>query len=64
MHSTKPSNNHEFWEKKLKSNNIRDKLVPRTLRGADWVVVRIWEHDLRENEKVANKIQKWINKTE
>jgi len=60
-HSTIPNNNREFWEKKLGENKTRDKEVNRELRKKGWVVVRIWEHELRE--KVAEKISKKLNES-
>jgi DNA mismatch endonuclease, patch repair protein len=62
-HSTSPKNNREFWEKKLGSNKNRDKLVNRELRKEGWGVIRIWEHELKEKEKVAEKISKRLNET-
>lgn len=45
-HSNMPTNNREFWQRKLAANTARDQLVTKTLRRAGWRVVRIWEHDL------------------
>ncbi len=45
-HSNVPANNRDFWERKLKANVTRDKLVNRTLRLRGWRVLRIWEHEL------------------
>lgn len=61
-HSTMPKNNSEFWEKKLGANKTRDKVVNRELRKEGWVVMRIWEHELREKDKVAKRIIKKLNK--
>jgi DNA mismatch endonuclease (patch repair protein) len=46
LHSTQPKNNADFWQKKLATNQARDRLVIRTLRAHGWKVLRIWEHDL------------------
>jgi len=61
-HSTMPKNNSEFWEKKLGANKARDKVVNRELRKEGWVVMRIWEHELREKNKVAKRIIRKLNK--
>jgi len=58
QHGTKPRNNAAFWRKKLAANQIRDRLVTRTLRQAGWRVLRIWEHELtkkHERRLVARK---------
>jgi DNA mismatch endonuclease (patch repair protein) len=59
-HSNLPRNNQEFWEKKLLGNKIRDRLVNRSLRKLGWSVVRVWEHELKDPEKVAAKIKRYL----
>jgi DNA mismatch endonuclease (patch repair protein) len=61
-HSNMPRNNQEFWAKKLQANKDRDKFVNRALRKLGWRVVRVWEHELREPEKVAAKLVKQLQK--
>ncbi|RME92823.1 MAG: very short patch repair endonuclease [Verrucomicrobia bacterium] len=51
QHCKQPSNNREFWAKKLEANKKRDRLVNRTLRSRGWKVVRIWEHELARNRE-------------
>ncbi len=64
-HSNLPANNREFWEKKLKGNKVRDRLVNRLLRKAGWRVVRIWEHDLTKRADVCvRRIQRALCLTE
>ncbi len=55
-HSNMPKNNQEFWAKKLGGNKTRDKFVNRELRKMGWVVVRVWEHELKNSERVAAKL--------
>ncbi len=57
-HSTQPANNRAFWRKKLQANRRRDRLVNWTLRAQDWKVLRIWEHELKEESKVI----RWIKR--
>jgi len=57
-HSNMPKNNRAFWEKKLGKNKDRDKFVNRELRKLGWVIVRVWEHELKDEEKVAGKIRR------
>src|SRR5262245_43803626 len=45
-HGTRPSLNALFWEKKLKRNTARDRLVNLTLRAQGWEVLRVWQHEL------------------
>ena len=55
-HYSVPANNAEFWRRKLEANRARDRLVTRTLRRAGWSVVRVWEHALREEARVAGRV--------
>lgn len=47
-HATKPKSNRAFWNHKLAANQKRDALVNRTLRSANWRVLRIWECALKK----------------
>jgi DNA mismatch endonuclease (patch repair protein) len=50
-HGTQPKGNRAFWKNKFARNIARDRLVNRTLRSANWRVLRIWQHELsRRNE--------------
>lgn len=57
VHATKPKNNAEFWEKKLGKNKERDQTVNDELVKRGWRVIRIWEHELRDDQAVANAIK-------
>ena len=37
----------DFWKKKLLRNRERDEEIDKTLRNLGWVVVRIWESDIK-----------------
>jgi len=49
QHSNLPATNARFWRKKLTANKRRDRFVNHSLRRQGWVVLRIWEHELRKN---------------
>jgi DNA mismatch endonuclease (patch repair protein) len=57
-HSNMPVNNRAFWVKKLTGNQLRDRLVTRTLRKDGWRVVRVWAHELRQPACVLARIRK------
>jgi len=46
--------------KKLGGNKTRDKLVNRELRKIVWKVIRVWEHELKNSERVAAKLVRAI----
>ncbi len=55
-HANMPKNNREFWDKKLQGNKDRDKYVSSMLRRSKWKVVRIWEHELSNSNRVVKRI--------
>lgn len=48
-HGSMPSSNIEYWEKKLQRNVKRDKIVNQYYEDLCWNILRIWEHDLKNN---------------
>ncbi len=44
-HGIQPRNNHEWWAAKLAGNVARDRDTDRRLRDADWLALRVWEHE-------------------
>lgn len=46
-----PLKNREYWNKKIKGNIKRDKLVNSQLKEAGWKVLRFWEHEINKNLK-------------
>ncbi|HGG59708.1 MAG TPA: very short patch repair endonuclease [Gammaproteobacteria bacterium] len=45
-----PKSNREFWVRKIQRSKARDRLVNKTLKSKGWVVVRIWQHQLKTSE--------------
>lgn len=57
-----PKSNKTYWNKKIKRNRQRDKKVNKELKKAGWKVVRIWEHDIKNNlTRNLNKILKVVS---
>lgn len=50
-HSKKPvaGPNAELWKNKMKQNRLRDERSSRLAAEAGWIVVRVWECDVRRN---------------
>jgi DNA mismatch endonuclease (patch repair protein) len=63
-HYNKPSNNAEFWEKKIRSNIDRDKKINQILCAQGWKIIRVWEHDIRNTfEMTIRKIIATLSKS-
>jgi DNA mismatch endonuclease (patch repair protein) len=54
----RPVNNRDFWDEKKIKNKKRDQKVNKTLKSLGWRVLRIWEHELKHDNKVAAKVVK------
>lgn len=48
-HASKPKTNVLFWEEKLDGNIERDKRVNRDLVDRGWKVLRLWEHEIKND---------------
>ncbi len=55
-----PKTNEEFWRNKIERNKERDRLVNQSLGEKGWLVVRIWQHELK-NDKWFIKLQEALN---
>lgn len=50
VHYKAPTTRREFWQKKLFVNRTRDEFVTAELQSLGWIVIRIWEHDLKTEQ--------------
>lgn len=49
IHGNTPKSNTDFWKDKLKRNKERDLEVSAYYNDKGWSVIRIWEHELKED---------------
>lgn len=51
----------DFWINKIGNNRKRDQKVNRILRKSGWVIMRVWEHQLKNDyEEVMRKLLKFL----
>lgn len=50
-----PNSNKDYWIEKIEKNVKRDKKINETLKSKGWKVIRIWEHEIKENLEGALK---------
>ncbi len=53
--NTKPKDNKEYWETKISKNIQRDKQVTEYLTNKGWLVIRLWECELKIGEILKEK---------
>jgi len=46
---------NNFWQEKIENNRRRDRKTTIYLRKNGWIVLRYWEHQLKENRKAILK---------
>src|SRR4030067_1532612 len=52
-----PKSNRCYWQSKNERNRQRDKAVNKQLKSMGWLVIRIWEYDVKKNiRKSVRKI--------
>lgn len=56
-HLRLPASNQDYWIKKIERNKRRDREVEETLSSEGWRVLRIWEHDLKDENTMAEKLE-------
>ena len=56
-----PKTNLDYWLPKFEANRARDKRVAGLLRRSGWTVLRIAQCDLRNPERVGNRIAVKLN---
>lgn len=52
--NTKPQDNKNYWENKIKKNIERDISVSNILESKGWKVLRIWECQLKDSDLLIN----------
>jgi DNA mismatch endonuclease, patch repair protein len=61
VHGNMPKSNKDYWEKKLERNIQRDIEVNQYYIDKGWNILRVWEHDLKENPiETTNFIENFI----
>ncbi|MBI2572227.1 very short patch repair endonuclease [Candidatus Woesearchaeota archaeon] len=50
-----PQTNKQFWRNKIKENIHRDRKQVQQIKKRGWIVIRIWEHQIKKNPVVAIK---------
>lgn len=61
-HFQQPETNVGFWEEKIQKNILRDNKVTQQLANEGWMVLRFWEHDIKDRlefcvDKVVRRLK-------
>ena len=57
----KPKSNQQFWIPKIERNMQRDHFVNQSLLAMGFVVMRFWEHEIKQNlDACVNQVKLYI----
>lgn len=64
IHFKRPKSNQEFWDKKFARNIERDLEVTAYYEEMDWNIIRVWEHEIRNDlETAVEHTMEFVNET-
>jgi DNA mismatch endonuclease, patch repair protein len=49
QHYKRPKSNQQYWDEKYRRNTARDQDVNEVYEYNKWHIMRVWEHDLKED---------------
>ena len=55
-HLRQPVDNRQYWKDKISRNIQRDRTMTKKLQRLGWIVLRLWEHDLQNADKVFSRL--------
>lgn len=55
-----PKTHRSYWKAKIERTIARDRAITRHLRRQGWAVLRFWESDLRDTERVTAKLMAYL----
>jgi DNA mismatch endonuclease, patch repair protein len=56
-HCRMPQDNRQYWQNKISRNAKRDRITTRLLRRRGWIVLRLWQHALRNPDLIARCVK-------
>lgn len=59
-HSSRPTSNRDFWNRKLDGNVLRDRANIAALERAGWSVLVIWECETKDVEAVSARMDAFL----
>ena len=60
-HGTMPQTNHEYWRAKFQMNIARDLRVNVSLADEGWQVIRIWEHEVLDDDLAEHAVSRVVS---
>lgn len=58
----RPHSRRAYWDAKAQNNRRRDARVRQTLRRRGWHVMRVWEHELKDESRLISRLAQMMKR--
>lgn len=58
--ASKPKSNQSYWEAKIETNRARDARNLAALREKGWIVLELWECEVRMQDNLTERLQTFM----
>ncbi len=55
-----PKSNTDYWTTKVAGNRARDQAARKRLRAGGWIVLVLWECELRDQERLTRRAERFL----
>ena len=59
--ASKPKSNPDYWERKINVNRARDRLTMLELTKQGWLVLELWECEIRRRDGLVEKLKAFMH---
>lgn len=61
QYATSPKMRSDFWKAKFTANVARDRRAMRELKRMDWVVMTVWQCELKKPDKLTERLNEFLS---
>lgn len=58
----RPHSRRAYWDAKVRNNRRRDARLRQALRRRGWHVMRIWEHELKDESRLTSRLARMLER--
>lgn len=63
-YASAPKTNRKFWESKFSANVARDHRARRELKRLEWTVFTVWQCELKNPDRLTERLNDFLSKRE
>lgn len=61
--ASRPKSNRTYWSEKIATNRARDQRNLAELKRQGWLVLELWECDIRADRRIAERLRRFMAKS-